>query len=117
MDEKKENWMNVCKKTSTSFHETMYVYETQDRDEIRDYFGADVVTLEWIDSQDEDTGLLLTILVYPHIEAVQYALGTYDPLGVGHPEVSEGIDNREFCDDDYNSVLDWLAERLRWKVL
>jgi len=59
--------------------------------------------LKWLQKHKHDD-ILLTILIYPNTEMVEYA------IGVWNKDVNEQIDNRKYRESNYKEVIKWLEK-------
>ncbi len=97
-----ENWKHMCYvKVGTDDYE----YETDDKEVIKDFakIHPHLHILKWLQKHKHDD-ILLTILIYPNIEMVEYA------IGVWNKDVDEHIDNRKYRESDYKEVIKWLEK-------
>jgi len=98
-----ERWKEICEHWVHCIDGEVYEYNTSDRTKIEEYFSQDAEILEWWHERPDES-LYLTLMIYPQKKVAQNAVGIW---GV---DVGNGMDNREFEEDDYEGVINFLNE-------
>gem|GEM_PF-1286767 len=93
-----EAWKEICDKIG----EGIWQFETDEKELIKDYLVGDFDIHDWLDNEAKDAEVILTIHVDEEHKAAEYALGTWGD------DLDYGIENREYQEDDYEGVIEWL---------
>ena len=95
-----EAWKEICEEIEG--RKGIWQFETNEKKLIKDYFVGDFDIHDWLDDEAKDAEVILTIHVDEEHKAAEYALGTWGD------DLDYGIENREYQEDDYEGVIEWL---------